>query len=55
MKARKIAKARWIDRASVEFKTPKLKINGNGEASQSWNSDHATASHSNIFAVKPLG
>jgi hypothetical protein len=30
-----MANARWMARASVELKTPKLKMNGSGEAYQS--------------------
>ena len=42
-KARKIAKARWMERASVSLKTPKPIMKGIGEAIQIWNSDHASA------------
>ncbi|MEZ5767164.1 MAG: hypothetical protein R3D80_05405 [Paracoccaceae bacterium] len=35
-KARKIAKARWIERASVSLNTPKPRVKGRGEAIQSW-------------------
>ena len=41
--ARTMAKARWIERASVSLKTPKPTTKGRGEANQSWNSDQTSA------------
>ena len=41
--ARNTANARWIERASVSLKMPKPKMNGSGDAYQTWNSDQAAA------------
>ncbi|MEZ5904497.1 MAG: hypothetical protein R3C69_05100 [Geminicoccaceae bacterium] len=55
MKARKTAKARWIERASVLLKTPNRSMNGSGEAIQSWKSDQASAVRKRSLPVGPSG
>ena len=40
MNARNKAKARWIARASVSFRSPKPSSKGSGDAYQSWNNAH---------------
>ncbi len=43
------------ERASVSFRIPKPKVNGSGEAYQSWKSAHASATVKISFAVRPTG
>src|SRR5688572_19104097 len=42
-------------RASVSFSTPMPKTKGSGDANQSWNSDHATATAVSAVAAMPIG
>ena len=42
-------------RASVALKMPRLKAKGMGEAIQSWNSDHSSATTNRAFATAPTG
>jgi hypothetical protein len=49
-----------MERASVSLKTPKLPTsgqsrNGSGDAIQTWNSDHASATPSRMRRDSPLG
>ena len=48
------AKPRWIARAGNPLNIPKLNINGNGEAYQSWNKDQIIAIEATIFKCLPL-
>ena len=55
MNARKTANARWIERASVSLKIPKPKMNGNGDAYQTWKIDHAAATSARSAPTLPAG
>ena len=48
------AKPRWIALAGRPFITPKSKMNGKGDAYQSWKKDHNIAIEATIFRWKPF-
>ncbi|MCY1376745.1 hypothetical protein D9M68_887020 [compost metagenome] len=52
---RNTAKARWMARVSVSLNTRMPRLNGSGEAIQSWNTDQASATASSIRLIQGPG
>jgi hypothetical protein len=55
VKARKSAKERWMERASVVLNTPNSRMKGRGDAYHSWKSDQHRATTHTIFPWMPRG
>ena len=53
VKVKKIAKARWIERASVSLNTPIRNMNGKGEAYHNWNNAQIKGTKNSILPEIP--